>query len=80
MATRQDIQDWILSALRSMDGKGTIVEVCEYIWDNYNQELRNSGKLFYTWQYDSRWATLMLRKKGLLKPAAESGDGIWELV
>ena len=53
--------------------------MCKHFWDTYEQDLRDSGNLFYTWQYDIRWAATELRKDGDMKPAEESRKGVWEL-
>ena len=79
MATRHDLDTWVVEALNSLGGKGVIPVVCKYIWDNYEKELRMSGNLFYTWQYDIRWSVVRLRKQGLLVGANVSGNGLWEL-
>ncbi|MBN1546266.1 MAG: hypothetical protein JW902_06370 [Syntrophaceae bacterium] len=80
MATKFDLRDWLVEALKSKRGKGaTIVEVCKYIWQKYEKDLRASGDLFYTWQYDVRWAATELRKTGKMKSAAISPQGVWEL-
>ncbi len=42
-------------------------------------ELRSSGDLFYTWQYDIRWAATTLRKEGIMKDASLSEVSMWEL-
>lgn len=46
--------------------------------------------MFYTWNYDIRWAATELRKEGRMKPAYskenpgelvdESPKGIWEII
>jgi hypothetical protein len=53
---RYDLPDVLYKAINDMGGKATIIEVCKYIWDHYQKDLENSGSLFYTWQYDIRWA------------------------
>jgi hypothetical protein len=62
-----------------LGGSATPAEACEHIWNTYEQELRESGKLFFTWQYDVRWAALVLRKNRIIKPAEDSPRGVWEL-
>lgn len=79
MATREDMKGWVLQALRSFGGKGWPREVSKYIWDNYEAELRHSGGLLYTWQYDVRWAAQSLRDSGALKPVHGRRDLPWEL-
>lgn len=79
MAIKEDLQKWLLEALETNSGQATIVRICEHVWRNHEAELRESGNLFYTWQYDIRWAATRLRKRGLLRSAKTSPRGIWEL-
>lgn len=80
MATREDMKDWVIIALKSMRGKGWPKDVAKYIWDHYEDELRKSGGLLYTWQYDVRWAAQALRNSGVLKAVYNRRDLPWELV
>ena len=77
---RQDLPDRLENTIRSIGGKGTIVEICKAFWNKYEKELRISGDLFYTWQYDIRWAATELRKSKKMKSAELSEKGVWELV
>ena len=79
MASREDLQDWVVEALKSIGGTGTIVEVAKHIWDNHNSDLKESGDLFYTWQYDMRWAATKLRNSNKILPAEVSQKGEWRL-
>ena len=79
MATKHDLGDWIVEALRASGGSQRLVEICRYVWDHHENELRRSGDLFFTWQYDIRWAATKLRHERVLKPANLSPVGIWEL-
>jgi hypothetical protein len=79
MATRQDLQMWVREALQKLGGRGRPADVARRIWDQHERDLRASGDLFYTWQYDMRWAALQLRKQGILHPAERSAGGVWEL-
>ena len=79
MATKQDLETWVKDALVELDGKGHLVAVAKIIWKNQEQELINSGDLFYTWQYDMRWAANKLRASGTMKSADISPSGVWEL-
>ncbi len=72
MATREDLCDWVVEALRAMGGSANIVPICKYIWEHHENELRKSGDLFYTWQYEMRWAGQKLRNNGTLLPAHNS--------
>ena len=80
MATRADFDGWLLDALTELGGRAGIVDVCKHIWNNHERQLRESGDLFYTWQYDTRWAADHLRRKGVMKPATASPKGLWELL
>lgn len=79
MAAKDDLQDWVLQALGELGGSGSIVDVCKHIWEVHERELRNSGDLFYTWQYDVRWAAQRLRDDGRLQPAHGRRSGPWKL-
>jgi len=79
MATRKDMKGWVLAALNALGGKAWPSDVAKYIWDNYEQELRSSGNLLYTWHYDVRWAAQSLRNSGKLKPVHGRRDLPWEL-
>lgn len=80
MARREDLRKWLSEALEANNGSASIVEVCKYVWENYENELRRSGDLFFTWQYDIRWAAHRLRKEGIMRAADLSPKGVWELV
>ena len=77
--TKADLKDCVVKALKENKGKAKLVQVCKFIWANYREELQNSGNLFYTWQYDVRWAALVLRKEGVMKSAEEQKNNFWEL-
>lgn len=79
MATREDMKSWVILALMSLGGKAWPSDVAKYIWDNYEADLRSSGKLLYTWQYDARWAAQSLRNAGKLKPVHGRRDRPWEV-
>ena len=77
--TRDDMKVWVLAALRALGGKAFATEVAKYIWHTYETELRSSGAMLYTWQYDARWAATALRKEGKLKRVHGRRDLPWEL-
>jgi hypothetical protein len=66
VATRADLPEWVLEALEELGGSAHAVEVAKVVWRRHEPELRASGDLFYTWQYDLRWAGTTLRKQGFL--------------
>ncbi len=79
MATKDDLKTWLVEALEILGGRGTIVAICRTVWDGHAEELTSSGNLFYTWQYDIRWAANRLRREGVMKSAEVSPEGIREL-
>jgi hypothetical protein len=79
MARRKDLRKWIIAALKAYNGKASLVQVCKYVWERYENELKRSGDLFFTWQYDIRWVAKQLRDEGILAAAESSPRGIWEL-
>jgi hypothetical protein len=79
MAWKADLMPWIAEALKRAGGEAPLVTVAEYIWLEHEDELRLSGDLFYTWQYDLRWAALKLRKEGVLAPVSRERAGWWAL-
>lgn len=66
MATRADLPEWVLEALEELGGSAHAVDVAKVVWRRHEPEIRASGDLFYTWQYDLRWAGTTLRKQGFL--------------
>ena len=79
MATREDLRLWLIECLKAHGGKATIVEVCKCLWENHREDFVAAGDLFYTWQYDVRWAATQLRQAGKIRDAASSPKGVWEL-
>ena len=79
LARREDLRNWLIEALKANNGRASIVELCRYVWEKYENELRRSGDLFFTWQFDIRWAATHLRKEGIMRAAELSPRGIWEL-
>lgn len=72
MITKADLKDWIVEALRSLGGSGRIWEMCAHIWKHHEKELQAAGPLFYTWQYDMRWAGEKLKLEGKLSKAGKN--------
>ncbi len=79
MATKNDLRDWVYTAVAESGGKATIVEVAKYIWERHGDELHASGPLFYTWQYDMRWAAQDLRRLGKFASIPASEKRYWEV-
>ena len=79
MTTKGELTTWTVAALRALGGSAHLIDVAKWIWANREDELRRSGDLFYTWQYDLRWAATKLRKDDRMVPAAVSPKGVWQL-
>jgi hypothetical protein len=79
MATRDTLKTWVVEALRARGGASNVVGVAKHIWDHHERELRESGELFYTWQYDMRWAAKKLRDEGRMRSVESSRTLSWEL-
>lgn len=79
MATKQDLKQWVVQALVSLGGAGTVTEVAKVVWEQHSAELETSGDLFYTWQYDLRWAATKLRHDGVLR-ASSKKRAPWMLI
>ena len=76
---RHDLPHILYTSIKDLGGQADIIGACKYIWQHYQNELECSGDLFYTWQYDIRWAATELRKTGRMKAAELSAKGIWEI-
>ena len=78
--TKDMLPDLLYDVLQGMGGCGKIVPVCKKFWAKHESELKKSGDLFYTWQYDIRWAATTLRKTGRMIDAKVSPSGVWEII
>ena len=79
MATRQDLKSWVHEALAENGGEASIVDVAKHIWMLHEADLRASGNLFYTWQYDMRWAAKQLRDESRVAAPDTCPRGTWAL-
>lgn len=79
MDPREILCDWVVQALDDLGGKSHIPEICKHIWEHHEVELRNAGDLFYTWQYDMRWAGQKLRDNGVLEEVNRKRGLPWTL-
>lgn len=77
MAKKEDLASWVVEAVVAHKGQATIVEICKYVWEHHEKELRESGNLFYTWGYDIRWAGQWLRDNEYLQPKEANARGVW---
>lgn len=46
MATKEDLPDWVLTALIANGGSSRLIDVAKYIWLHHEVDLRDSGDLF----------------------------------
>lgn len=79
MADRATLMGWVIDAIKANHGSAKINDICKYVWENHENELRQAGDIFYTWQYEIRWAGQKLRDNMVLKPASLSPKGQWIL-
>ncbi len=80
MADKSILESWIVEALKEHGGSADLIDVCKTVWRRHEADLRAAGDLFYTWQYDIRWAGTKLRKRGILAPASrEKSREPWQL-
>lgn len=86
---RKDMPDILYDIIKQMGGKAKMMDIFKIFWQEYEDELKKSGDLFYTWNYDIRWAATKLRKENRMKQAKEqentygqdiSSKGIWEII
>lgn len=80
MASKYDLDGWVVEALRQLGGTATIPRICESVWLNHERDLRASGDLCFTWQYDIRWAAQRLRDGNVLVANGVAPRGTWRLV
>jgi hypothetical protein len=76
---KEILREWIVDALEAHGGSADLIQVCRHIWRHHEDDLWDSGDLFYTWQYDVRWAASDLRGSGVMRDQADSPRGVWEL-
>jgi hypothetical protein len=79
MMNRQDFIVPVQNALKAHGGRATLVQVCRHVWEHHERDIRKSGDLFYTWQYEVRHAASLLGKAGVKRSADASPRGVWEL-
>ncbi|MCE5343346.1 MAG: hypothetical protein LLF96_07160 [Eubacteriales bacterium] len=78
--TKYDLPDLLYDTIKDIGGKADIISICKSFWKQHQDDLIDSGDLYYTWQYDIRWAATGLRKSKRMKAAEQSPSGIWEII
>jgi hypothetical protein len=79
MYSKVDLELWLLEALKELGGSAHHIRIAERIWAKHASDLRVSGDLLFTWQYDLRWAAQRLRGSGELSAMEGRRDGVWNL-
>ena len=79
MKTRKDLCDWIVEALKDLNGSSQIIKIREHIWQHHQKDLIESGNFHFTWHEDLFWAATQLRAKGVLKNAKAISKSVWAL-
>lgn len=87
---RNDLPDLLYKTISSLGGKASMMDIFREFWRLYISKLSPTDDMFYTWNYDIRWAATKLRKEGRMKPAhskenprkltSESPKGVWEII
>lgn len=87
---RNDLPDLLYKTIQSLGGKASMMDIFREFWKFYASKLDPAEDMFYTWNYDIRWAATELRNNGRMKPAHskenpgelvdESPKGIWEII
>jgi len=87
---REDLPDILYNIIKSFpNGSATMQQIFRRFWNLYKKKLNEADDIFYTWNYEIRWAATELRKQGRMKPAhsrenTRGGEdtsriGIWEI-
>lgn len=79
MARRADLVDWVYEAVVELGGRAEILPIAKHIWRRHSEDLSASGDLFFSWQYDMRWAAHRLRVTGRFAPTTSLPRGVWAL-
>ncbi|MDD4815529.1 MAG: hypothetical protein PHQ62_00095 [Clostridia bacterium] len=87
--TRKDLPDILYNIIHQLGGKPNMMEIFKKFWKEYGSNFTTDDDIFYTWNYDIRWAATQLRKQRKMKPASTrentygedvSSKGIWEII
>jgi len=77
---RDSLKAAVKSALKALGGSAPIIGVAKELWRQNEADLKDSGDLFFTWQYDMRWAAQELQKDGQLAIDKNGSHSIWRLL
>jgi hypothetical protein len=76
---RAKMTGWVVDALEELGGSASFLDISKHVWENREVDIREIEDLLYEWQYELRWAAYFLRRDGILRAAADSPRGVWEL-
>lgn len=77
---REDLPDLLYETLQTLGGRAEMMTIFRKFWEMYGEQFTESDDLFYTWNYDIRWAATELRNTGRMKQAFLSPKGVWEII
>ena len=86
--TRKDLPEILYKIIKDLGGSARMMEIFQKFWALHGKSLSERDDLFYTWNYDIRWAATQLRKQKRMKKARTkenthgadiSPTGVWEL-
>lgn len=79
MLYRERLQLWVREALGDLGGQGLVNDVAKHIWLKHENDLRQLGDPFFSWQYDMRWAAQRLRETNKLGLRRQGAKSVWYL-
>jgi hypothetical protein len=53
---RNTMTVWVIEALQELGGSDKLINILKKVWEKHGEEITASGDMFYTWQYEIRWA------------------------
>ncbi|MBT9448783.1 hypothetical protein ICN84_01690 [Akkermansia glycaniphila] len=87
--TRKDLPNILYQLLQKLGGKASMMTIFREFWKVYGNQLSPTDDMFYTWNYDIRWAATQLRQQKRMRGASTkenthgvpvSPKGIWEII
>ena len=79
MTYRDRLQLWVREAVGKLGGAAEVNQVAKQIWLDHENDLKQAGDHFFSWQYDIRWAAQELRRKGTMGLYKKGAKSVWTL-
>ena len=79
VSSKASLIEWSVEALNHFGGRAHHLDIAKWIWSKKRDELFEMGDLFYSWQYELRWAGTEMRGKKIILSANDSPKGTWIL-